>query len=180
MTRRRGRRPWPSTVLRATAHVAVGRHGRIGSTIYGTIIVMAALTAAYAAERHDPGKLVELVVTAVFVFWAAFVYAYALSESIENESRLNRPDLERIAGRELGIILSAIVPISALLLGVVGLVNESTSIWLAIAAGLATLAVQGYRYARAASLGRIGTASILVVNLLFGLCVVAMKVTLIH
>jgi hypothetical protein len=112
----------------------VGRHGRIGSTIYGTIIVMAALTAAYAAERHDPGKLVELVVTAVFVFWAAFV----------------------------------------------GLVNESTSIWLAIAAGLATLAVQGYRYARAASLGRIGTASILVVNLLFGLCVVAMKVTLIH
>ena len=31
--------------------------------------------------------------------------------------------------------------------------------------GLAILTIQGYRYARVASLGRLGTASILVVNL---------------
>ena len=53
------------------ARAMIFRHGRgqLGSMIYGTILVMAALTAAYAAGRHDPRKLIELVVSAVIVFW---------------------------------------------------------------------------------------------------------------
>jgi hypothetical protein len=169
----------PRPILRATARIAVGANGRIGSTIYGTILVLAALTAAYAAERHDPAKLVELVVCAVLVFWAAYVYANALSESIESGNRLNRPTLARIADRELGIVLSAFVPILALLVGVTGVISESASIWLAIALGLG-IPVQGYRYTRVARLGPLETAVILVVNLLFGVSVVAAKVALVH
>lgn len=170
----------PRPILRATARIAVGANGRIGSTIYGTILVLAALTAAYAAERHDPAKLVELVMSAVLVFWAAYVYANALSESIESGKPLSGPVLAHIADRELGIILSALVPILALLVGVAGLVSESASIWLAIGLGLGILAVQGYRYTRVARLGPLETAVILVVNLLFGVSVVAAKVALVH
>ena len=108
------------------------------------------------------------------------MYAHALSDSIESRSRLSRPVVARIAGRELGLILSAVAPIVALLCGAVGLIHESVSIWLAIALGLATLSAQGVRYARVTHLSRAGTAAILVMNLMLGVCVVVLKVTLVH
>jgi len=169
-----------TSVARSAVWMAVGREGRIGSTIYGTVLVLAALTAGYAAERHAPFKLVELVVSAVIVFWLAYVYAHALSESIQRERRLDRPLLASIADRELGIILAAVLPIVALGLGCVGLVAEGTSIWLAIAIGLVILALQGYRYARAAALGGVAAAGILVVNVLLGASIVILKVTIVH
>lgn len=168
-----------STVGRI-ARISLGQGDRIGSTIYGTVLVMAALTAAYAAERHDPRKLVGLVVSAVVVFWIAYVYAHALAESIEGGRRLSLPVVAHIASRELGMILAAVVPVSALMLGVLGLIDESASIWVAIAIGLVMLAVQGYRYARVARLDRVGTTLILIINLLLGASVVVMKVALIH
>jgi hypothetical protein len=60
------------------------------------------------------------------------------------------------------------------------LVAEGTSVWLAIALGLITLTAEGYRYARVADLGAVGTVSILVANLLLGLSIVVMKVSLVH
>lgn len=167
-------------MLRAASEVIVGREGRIGSTVYGTLLVLTALTASYAAERHHPWKLVELVTSAVLVFWVAYVYAQALSESIEKRSRLSWPVIEGIASRELGLMLSAIVPILALLLGAVGLISEKASIWLAIALGLATLSAEGIRYARVTHLSRAATGAILVMNLVLGVCVVVLKVTLVH
>jgi hypothetical protein len=166
--------------LRRTAELIVGREGRIGSTVYGTLIVLTALTASYAAERHHPWKLVELVLSAVVVFWVAYVYAHVLSESIEGRRRLDRRTVATIASRELGLMLSAIVPVLALLLGAVGLIHESVSIWLAIAGGLAMLSAQGLRYARVTSLSRVTTAAILVMNLVLGLCVIVLKVMLVH
>ena len=78
------------------------------------------------------------------------------------------------------MIFAAVIPVSALLLGALHLIDESASIWLAIALGLSTLAVQGYRYALVARLGRLATVAILVANLLLGICVVVLKVTLVH
>ena len=168
------------SLRRAASEVLVGREGRIGSTVYGTLLVLTALTASYAAERHHPWKLVELVLTVVLVFWVAYIYAHALSESIESRSRLNLSGLVSIASREFGLVLASVVPILALLLGAVGLIRESASIWLAIGVGLGTLSAEGIRYARATQLSRAGTAAILVTNLVFGLCVVLLKVILIH
>jgi len=172
--------PRPRHVARAASQLLLGREGRIGSTLYGTMIVLTALTASYAGERHDPWKLVELVVSAVVVFWLAYVYAHALSESIESRSRLSRRGVSSVASRELGLMLAAVAPIVALLLGAVGLINERESIWLAIAFGFVTLSAQGVRYARVAGLGRRGTALILLLNLVFGAVIVVLKVTLVH
>src|SRR3954469_12037745 len=165
---------------RALFHAFLGGERRGGSTVYGASIVLTALTASYAAERHDPWKLVELVVTAVFVFWVAYVYANALSESIESRSQLSRPVLEGVVGRELGLLVAAVLPVLALLLGAFGVLRESVSLWLALAAGLAMLAAQGLRYAHVTGLGRTGAVAILVANLVLGLCVVGLKVMLVH
>ena len=166
---------WPIAL-----EVMLGRRGRIGSTVYGTLLVLAVLIAAYAAERHHPWKLVEVVVSGVFVFWFAYVYAHALSESIESGNRLSRPTVIRIANRELGLIFSAAAPVAALLLGALGAIRESAAIWVAIALGFAALFVQGVRYARVTHLGRAGTAAILLINLVLGVFVVLMKVKLFH
>jgi hypothetical protein len=119
-------------------------------------------------------------VTAVVVFWIAYVYAHALSETIEEESRLDRPILTRIVTRELGLLFAAVLPVVALILGAVGVVAEYIAIWVAIGAGIAMLSAEGVRYAHATGLGRSGMAVIVVMNLLLGLSVVALKVTLVH
>ena len=164
----------------AVAGFVFGEKTRIGSTIYGTILVLAGLIAAYAAERHNPRRLVEVLVAGVFVIWIAYVYAHAISDSIAGERHLDWQELKMIAGREVGVVTAAVGPVFALLLGAIGLVSENVAVWLAIGVGLATLTVQGYRFARVGQLGRLGTVGVVAANLALGLCVVAMKAALLH
>ena len=166
--------------MRAAFALIAGSQGRIGSTVYGTLAVLTALIAAYAAEKHHPWSLVEVVLTAAFVFWVAYIYAHALSESIEEGTRLDRQILSGVASRELGLVYSVMAPVLVLVLGAVGVTSESTAVWLAIAAGIGVLSTEGIRYAHATQLGRVGTAAVLIMNILLGVCVVALKVTLVH
>src|SRR5204863_2027634 len=89
----------------SAAQVLFGSGGRIASTVYGTVVVMATLTAAYASEK-DPWKLATTVAGAVFVLWIAHVYAHTLSEAL-SEGRQKLYDMGSIARRELGIMLAA-------------------------------------------------------------------------
>ena len=69
--------------------------------MYGTVVVMATLAAAYGSER-DPWKLAVLVASTGVVLWIAHLYAHGLSESIERNRRLTWSDVTHIARRELG------------------------------------------------------------------------------
>jgi hypothetical protein len=157
-----------------------GGKGQVGGVIYGTLIVLAATVGAYAAERHDPAKLEELVVTAVAVLWLAYVYVHTLADCLETRRPLSRGAVLRVARGELGIPLAAVLPGTALLLGVIGVVDESATIWLAIALGVLILVVEGVRYARMQHLDRVGTFAIVIVNLAFALFVVALKIIFAH
>jgi hypothetical protein len=161
------------------ARFIFGVGGGIAGTVYGTVVAMATLTAAYATEK-DPWKLAVLVASTAVVLWIAHLYAHGLSESIERSRRLAREDITRIARRELGILLAAAPPVAALVLGAVGLLGRSASVWLALGIGLATLAVEGIRYARLEHLGRGATLGAIGTNLALGLLVVALKVGLQH
>src|SRR3954449_2654142 len=90
----------------AVADVLLGARRGIASTVYGTVVVMATLTAAYASV-HDPWRLAAIVAATAFVLWIAHLYSHALSESIAEDHRLTRGDLSGIARRELGILLAA-------------------------------------------------------------------------
>lgn len=155
-----------------------GSGGGIASTVYGTVVVMATLTAAYASEK-DPWRLAVTVTAAVFVLWIAHVYAHTLSEVLA-EGRQKLYDLGSIARRELGIMLAAALPVGALLLGAIGVFRETTAVWAALGLGLFTLGAEGVRFAR---LERFGLGATLVatgLNLTLGLFVVALKVLVAH
>jgi hypothetical protein len=156
-----------------------GVGGEIAGTVYGTVVVMATLVAAYATEK-EPWTLAVLVASTAFVLWVAHLYAHGLSESIAEKRRLTPHDLARIARRERGVVLAAAAPVGALLLAVVGVLSAGTAVWLALGIGLLTLGVEGIRYARLEHLGRGATLAAIGLNLALGLLVVALKVGLQH
>jgi hypothetical protein len=159
--------------------VLFGVGGGVANVVYGTVVVLAALTAAYATESH-PWRLAVVVFTTSVVLWVAHVYAHELAANLAAQQRLSAQELIAIAQREAGIMLAAIAPISMLLLGAAGVFQETAAIWLAFAVGLLTLAVQGWRYARVEKLGPLGTFAAIAVNVALGLLIVALKVTVAH
>ena len=72
------------------------------------------------------------------------------------------------------------LPCLALTLGGIGVLGERASIWLALAVGLATLAVEGVRYARIEHLRPGATLVAVALNLGLGLLVVLLKVAVLH
>jgi len=67
-----------------------GRAGGIAGTVYGTIVVMATVTAGYNGEQTDAWRLAVVVAVTVLVLWIAHVYSDALAESLERGRRLDR------------------------------------------------------------------------------------------
>jgi hypothetical protein len=153
--------------------------GQIAGAVYGTIVVMGALVAGSKGEP-DPARLGAIVSATVLVFWLAHVYSDALGETITRGRRLDRRELMDVARRELGIPLAAVGPLAALLLGAIGVLRDTTAIWIALLMGLGTLAVTGIAYARIERMGRPGTVAVVAVNLAFGLALVALKAALVH
>src|SRR4029077_2802324 len=88
------------------AQAVFGVGGGVASVVYGTVVVMATVTAAYATRTH-PSKLAALVWITVLVLWVAHLYAHGLSHSIEHRRTLRWADAVGIARRELGIPVAA-------------------------------------------------------------------------
>jgi hypothetical protein len=140
---------------------------------------MAALTAG-SEGSSGLWQLSAIVATSVLVIWVAHVYAHGLGEGIELGRRLDAAELAAIARRELAIPLAAVAPIAALALGALGFVRDTRAVWAALAIALATLMLQGARYAGVEQLSRTGTLVSIGVNTLLGLVIVALKAGLSH
>ena len=169
----------PSAHAGRVSDVLLGARGGIASTVYGTVVVMATLTAAYASEK-DPWKLAVIVLSTAFVLWIAHLYAHGLSESIQLDRRLTLAEAKSLARRELGILLAALLPCAALVVGAIGILDETAAVWLALALGLATLAAEGVRYARMERIGPIGLFAAVAGNVVLGSFVVLLKVVVAH
>lgn len=167
-------------ISRTAAHLVVGVDEGIAGAVFGTITTMATITAYGKAFPDSAWRLEELVVTTAIVLWIAHVYAHALSDSITERRPLRAHNLRSIARREVGILLAAVPPTVILTLGTLGLFDENTTIWLAIAGGLATLAYEGKRYADLERLGALGTLVAMAANVALGLLVVLLKVLILH
>jgi hypothetical protein len=167
------------TPTRALADLAFGAGGAIAGTVYGTVVAMATLAAAYASEKH-PWKLAVIVASTAIVLWIAHLYAHTLAESIRHERRPTRDDLTSIARRELGIVVAAAGPVIALVLGALGVLGDTASVWLALGIGLLILAAEGVRYARFERAGFLVSVAAIGTNLGLGLLVVALKIALAH
>jgi hypothetical protein len=165
---------------RLTLHrLFAGTPRTIAGTVYGTVVVMGAVTAGSVTEPH-PAKIAGVAAATVLVLWLAHVYAHGLGEALSLGRRLDRAELRSVAQRELAIPLAAVLPCAALVLGALGVVRDSRAIWLALGLGLAALAVQGVRYARLERLRPAQTAGIVAVNLALGLVIVVLKAIIAH
>jgi hypothetical protein len=157
-----------------------GSAGGIAGTVYGTIIVMATVTAGSNGEQTDVLRLSVVVVVTVLVLWTAHVYAHALAESLELRRRLDRAELGSVAQRELAIPAAAVAPVAALVLAALGVLGEQTAVWLALGIGVTTLGVQGARYATGEQLDRTGTLVLIAINVVLGLVIVPLKALVAH
>src|SRR4051794_26878724 len=165
------------TPTRATALI-FGVGSGIASSVYGTVTAMATI-AAFGDDEH-PWKIAVAVALTALVFWIAHIYAHGLSESISRHRPLRPHDLGPIAHRERGLVLAAVPPLVALLLGAAGVLRENTAIWLALGIGLVTLALQGARYARLEKVGLLSTLTAIAANVGLGLLVVVLKAAIAH
>jgi hypothetical protein len=165
---------------RRAGHLVLGVDDRIASTVFGTITAMATITVYGRIFPNDPWKVEELVVSSAIVFWIAHLYTHALAESISEDRRLNGGRIWSLAVRELGILLAAVPPTIALMLGGFGVFDETVSIWLALGLGLGVLAVEGIRYARIEGLGSLGIFLAVAANLGIGVLVVLLKAEVLH
>jgi hypothetical protein len=157
-----------------------GSRGGIAGTVYGTIVVMATVTAGAHGEQTDMGRLAVVVGVTVLVFWTAHVYAHTLAESLERGRRLDRAELGDVARRELSMPAAAVAPFMVLVLGALGILGAQTALWLALGIGVATLGVQGARYAAVEQLDRTGTVAVIAINVCLGLVIVGLKALLPH
>ena len=157
-----------------------GSRRTIAGTVYGTIVVLAALAAGGKAFQNDLWHLIALVDVTVLVLWIAHVYSHGLGESLQVGRRLDAAELGAIAGRELAIPLSAVAPTAILVLGALGVFKGTTAIWLADGICVLALAVQGLRYALLERLTTVGTLISVALNLALGLTIVGLKVLVSH
>lgn len=158
----------------------IGTRQTIAGTVYGAIVVLSVVTAGAKAFEHHPWQLAAIAAVTVVVFWVAHVYAHGLDESLTIGHRLTTSELAAIARRESSILLAAVVPVAMIVLGAVGAFAVDTALWLAVGVGVATLAVQGVRYARLERLSRAGTIITVAVNLALGLAIALLKALLAH
>ncbi len=157
-----------------------GHHQSIAGTVYGTIVVMATVTAGSHGESTEAWALAVAVAVTVLVLWLAHVYSHTLAESLEQRRRLDAAEFVALARREASIPLAAVLPIVSLLLAVVGVLQVQTAAWIALGLGVVTLAVQGARYAALERLGPGATAVSIALNVSLGLVIVGLKALIVH
>jgi hypothetical protein len=148
---------------------------RLGGFVYGTIVVLSVIVAGAKAYPDDTTRIAALVGVTTVVFWLAHAYAHALTHSVRTGQRLTFDEVRHIGRREAALIQAGVPCIAVLLLGSIGLLEDDTAIWLAVAFGLVVLAVQGFVFAHVERLGPKSTVLVVAVNVALGLLLVAMK-----
>jgi hypothetical protein len=166
---------------RSTRPARLTRTGeRLAGYVYGTIIVLSVIVASARTTSHGTGHIAALVLVTAVILWLAHVYAHALGDSVGREQHLSLGELADIAYHESSIVTAALPPVLVLFLGHLGVLADTTAIWLALGIGLAVLAAQGVRFARIERLGLLGTVAVVAVNLGLGVLLIALKLLVTH
>jgi hypothetical protein len=159
---------------------ALGTRERIAGSVYGTIVVLAVLADGASAYQHNLWKLDALVLATVLILWIAHTYAHGLGESLRLGRRLSGRELSAIISNELAIPLAAVLPLAAISIGALRAFDDTRAFWAAFSLGVATLAIQGVRFARLERLSLVGTMASVTINLSLVLMIVVLKVLVSH
>ena len=158
----------------------LGDRRTIAGTVYGTIVVLSVLAAGAHTYRHHLWRLAAIAAISSIVLWIAHVYSHGLGESVAVGRRLNVAEIREIARREYSIVLSAVLPVAAVVLGATGILHEPTALRWAFGVGILALAFQGVRYARLEQLSRVAAIATVSLNLALGLAIIAVEAFVTH
>jgi hypothetical protein len=158
----------------------LGDRRTIAGTVYGTIVVLSVLAAGAHTYEHHLWRLASIAAISALVLWIAHVYSHGLGESVAAGRRLDVKEVREIARREYSIVLSAVLPVAAIVLGAAGILHEPTAVRWAFGVGILALVMQGIRYARLEDLSTVATVISVSLNLTLGLAIVAVEAFVTH
>jgi hypothetical protein len=156
-------------------------HQRLDATgaVYGSLLAASVIVGQAPLQEYVPPVELAIILLATgLVFWLVHVYSRSLGHYVV-DGRIHRHRLAHIMREESPIILAAIPPSAAALLA--GTFTEaSAAAWWAFLVALAGQLIWAVVAAREAGQPPIGIAVAVVVNLLLGLVLVALKVWISH
>lgn len=123
----------------------VHTHFATDEGVYGVILVAGMIVAAGGGVATAWSVFLAVVGT-VIVFWAAHVYAGTVAHHGFEDGRIIsiREALGGALRRSWGLLVSALIPSTILLLGVAHIVPDPAAVWLSLWVCVAVLAVLGY------------------------------------
>ena len=148
----------------------------VAGAIYGQILASATVVALSLDKSIDAAHILVSLVGTMLVFWIAHGYAALVSEELERERMRVWHDFRAAMAREWPLAQAATPAVISLLLGVVGVLERDTAVWLAIALGAANLFVWGIAVGRRSKLGWMATLLVATINCVLALGVIALKV----
>ena len=156
-------------------------HQRLDATgaVYGSLLAASVIVGQAPLQQYVPPTELAIILLATgLVFWLVHVYSRSIGHYVV-DGRFHRHRLAHIMREESPIILAAIPPsVAALLAG--AFADASAAAWWAFLVALAGQLIWAVVAAREAGQPRIGIAVAVVVNLLLGLVLVALKVWISH
>jgi hypothetical protein len=153
--------------------------GQMTASIYGTVLTIAFITAYSAEDDLDPLLIAVAVVVSTSVFWLAHAHAELLAHRYVAGRPLTRAEVTGRLREAFPMVQASLPPVLGLLAGAVGLVDDDTSVYLALGIGVAELAGWGIATGRKDQLGPLRTGVLIALNVGLGLTMVALKL-LIH
>ena len=154
----------------------LGTRTTIAGTVYGTIVVLAAIAASAATYQDDLWRLAAVVLVTVLVLWLAHVYAQALSHHLRGAKRLAWPVVREAMIEERALLEGPLPLLVVLALGALGVLDERLTIRLAPWLGVAQLLTWGILYARRQRWGWPTALTAGAINGTFGLLIVLLEV----
>jgi hypothetical protein len=148
----------------------------LARAIYGYILATSLVAAFSEDDDYSTTEVAVAVFVTGLVFWLAHVYASLLGERYAAGRRLTRSEIRAEFYAEWPLVQAFVPSIAMLLLGTIGLLSDDTAIWLAIAVGLAALLLWSLEIGRRERLSPLELAVMALVNGLFGVAVVLLKV----
>ncbi len=113
-------------------------------SVYGLILVSGMIVVSNNLVGTSINALVTVAVTLI-VFYAAHVYAGTLARLAREGHMANfRTSIVESAHESEGMLVAAVVPLSALMLGVLHVVDDDTAIWIALTLDILILGALGW------------------------------------
>lgn len=104
---------------------------RVSAASYGTILIIASLLVV-EADDVESGLGWELVVGVGVATWLAHLYAEVLGNHVRNVEAAQAHEVRKAMADGLPILLAAVLPAVALLLGRLGVLEPRQALWAAV------------------------------------------------